>query len=167
MRKVKEFARALTLLATTLLIAPSTTYADPGTTTPSTAEDPDYNAAVKAIRAKDYPTAIGLLKRVVARDGKNADAYNWLGYATRLKGDANGAIPLYQQALAIDPKHRGAHEYIGEAYLMLDDVPKAKQHLATLSSLCFLPCAEYSDLKKAVDAYEKSGGKVKPTASSQ
>jgi hypothetical protein len=26
-----------------------------------------------------------------------------------------------------------------------------------------LPCSEYRDLKKAVEAYEKSGGKVKPT----
>ena len=50
------------------------------------------------------------------------------------------------------------------AYLLLDDPAKAKQHLTTLNSLCFLPCAEYSDLKKAVEAYEKSGGKVKPTA---
>ena len=47
---------------------------------------------------------------------------------------------------------------------MLGDLAKAKQHLATLNSLCFLPCSEYSDLKKAVEAYEKSDGKVKPTA---
>jgi hypothetical protein len=40
----------------------------------------------------------------------------------------------------------------------------AKQHLAKLDSLCLLPCSEYKDLKKAVEAYEKSGGKVKPTA---
>ena len=71
---------------------------------------------------------------------------------------------LHDAALAIDPKHRGAHEYIGEAYLTLDDLAKAKTHLARLDSFCFLPCSEYSDLKKSVEAYEKSGGKVKPTA---
>jgi len=66
--------------------------------------------------------------------------------------------------LAIDPKHRGAHEYIGEAYLTLDNLAKAKEHLATINSLCFFPCSEYRDLKKAVEAYEKSGGKIKPLA---
>jgi tetratricopeptide (TPR) repeat protein len=126
-------------------------------------EDPDYEAAVKEIKAARFAAAIPLLERVVARDGNNADAYNWLGYATRRNGDPARAVPLYEKALAIDPKHRGAHEYLGEAYLLLDDLPKARVHLARLDSLCFLPCSEYRDLKKAVEAYEKSGGKIKPT----
>jgi tetratricopeptide (TPR) repeat protein len=100
-----------------------------------------------------------LLGKVVERDGKSADAYNWLAYATRKNGDPAASIPIYEKALAIDPKHRGAHEYIGEAYLMLGDVAKAKRHLAALDSLCWLPCEEYRDLKKAVQGYEKQGKK--------
>lgn len=132
-------------------------------TLPSTPEDPEYTAAVRAIKAGDFPGAIGLLEGVVARDRTNADAYNWLAYAIRRNGDPAKAIPLYRQALALDPKHKGAHEYIGEAYLTLDDLARAKEHLARLDSLCFFPCSQYRDLKKAVEAYEKSGGKVKPT----
>jgi hypothetical protein len=41
---------------------------------------------------------------------------------------------------------------------------RIQEHLARLSSLCFFPCEEYSDLKRAVEAYEKSGGSVKPAA---
>jgi tetratricopeptide (TPR) repeat protein len=78
-------------------------------------------------------------------------------YATRRNGDPAASLPLYEKALAIDPKHRGAHEYIGEAYLMLGNVAKAKEHLARLDSLCFMPCSEYRDLKKAVERYEKTG----------
>ena len=129
-------------------------------------EDPDYTAAVRAIKADKYGEAIPLLQRVVGRDAKNADAFNWLAYATRKTGEPAASLPLYQKALAIDPKHKGAHEYIGEAYLMLDNLPKAKEHLSTLNSLCVLSCGEYRDLKRAVEAYEKSGGKSKPTASS-
>src|SRR5262245_56828704 len=117
-----------------------------------------------AIKRGDYPAASRLLEGVVAKNDRNADAYNLLAYSIRKSGDAAKAIPLYEKALAIDPKHRGAHEYIGEAYLMLGDLGKAKQHLATLDKLCFLPCEEYSDLKKAVQAYESSGGKIKPTS---
>ena len=56
------------------------------------------------------------------------------------------------------------HEYIGEAFLVLGNLPKAKEHLAVLNKLCFLPCEEYSDLKKAVQSYESSGGRIKPAS---
>lgn len=128
------------------------------------AEDPAYTSAVKAIKAENFTQAIPLLEAVVARDTANADAYNWLAYAVRRSGDPARAIPLYEKALAINPKHRGAHEYIGEAYLVLGDVAQAKEHLARLNSLCFLPCSEYRDLKRAIEAYEKTGGKSKPAA---
>jgi tetratricopeptide (TPR) repeat protein len=134
---------------------------------PAKPDDPQYTAAVKAIKAREYAKAVPLLEGVISRDAKNADAYNWLAYATRQNGNVSGAIPIYEKALAIDPKHKGAHEYIGEAYLMLDNLPKAKEHLRTLDTLCFFSCSEYRDLKKAVEAYEKSGGKSKPTAASQ
>jgi TolA-binding protein len=65
---------------------------------PAKVEDAEYAAAVKAIRAEDYPSAIRLFQRVVARDSQNADAYNWLAYATRKNGDAAAAIPIYEKA---------------------------------------------------------------------
>jgi len=45
-----------------------------------------------------------------------------------------------------------------------NDLANAKQHLAQLDSLCFFPCSEYSDLKKAIQEYEKNGGSGKPAA---
>jgi tetratricopeptide (TPR) repeat protein len=127
--------------------------------------DPAYTKAVQAIKAKQFSDAIPLLEGVVAREADNADAYNWLAYATRKNGDPERSIPIYLKALTIDPRHRGAHEYIGEAYLSLGDLAKAKQHLARLDKICFFGCEAYRDLKKAVEAYEKSGGKVTPAAS--
>ncbi|HEX2439500.1 MAG TPA: tetratricopeptide repeat protein [Methylomirabilota bacterium] len=120
-------------------------------------EDPDYAAGVRAIKANRFAEAIPMLQRVVERDSQNADAYNWLAYATRRNGDAAAALPLYEKALAINPKHRGAHEYMGEAYLVLGNLAKAKEHLARLDSLCMLGCSEYRDLKRAVEQYEKTG----------
>ena len=135
--------------------------ADPSRSSPTTSAppakpvDPDYAAAVQAIQASQFQTAIPLHDLLEQRDSSNADAYNWLGYATRKNGDPAASIPIYQKALVIDPKHRGAHEYIGEAYLMVGDLAKAKEHLARLDKLCFFPCEEYRDLKKAVQEYEK------------
>jgi tetratricopeptide (TPR) repeat protein len=132
---------------------------------PAKPADPDYTAGVKAIEAGRYGAAIPFLERSIARDGTNPDSYNWLAYATRRNGDPAKSIPIYEKALSLDPRHRGAHEYIGEAYLALDNLPKAKEHLARLDKLCFFPCSAYRDLKKAVEAYETSGGRIKPAAS--
>ena len=81
-----------------------------------------------------------------------------MGYSTRKMGDANGSLQYYNQALAIDPKHLGAHEYVGEAYLQLGRLPEAEQHLARLDSLCTFGCTEYRMLKAAIADY-KAGKK--------
>ena len=63
----------------------------------------------------------------------------------------------YNEALKLDPMNRHAHEYIGEAYLLTDNLPKAEHHLAELQRICSpIPCEEYKELKRAVDAYRKA-----------
>ena len=120
--------------------------------------DSNYTRAKAMIEAKDYRGALPLLQQVVAKDAKNADAYNLMGFATRKSGDPNGSLQYYQQALALDSRHLGAHEYIGEAYLMLDRPKEADQHLARLDSLCIFGCSEYKMLKAAIADY-KAGKK--------
>src|SRR5262245_26854203 len=161
--------RLIALIALVIAAAlPAPAWGDSGGTRPARVTpkhaDPQYTAGVRAIEAQKYAEAIRLLQGVVTRDQANADAYNWLAYATRQNGDPAKAIGIYQQALALDPKHRGAHKYIGEAYLDLNDLASAKQHLATLDKLCFFPCSEYSDLKKAIQEYEKKAGSGTPAA---
>ena len=126
--------------------------------TPAKPIDPNYGRAKAMIEARDYKGALPLLQQVVEKDAKNADAYNLMGFATRKSGDPNGSPQFYNQALTIDPKHIGAHEYLGEAYLMLDRPKEAEQHLARLDSLCVFGCVEYRTLKAAVASY-KAGKK--------
>jgi len=118
------------------------------------ATDPDFTAGRAAIDKKDWPAAVALFTKVVAKTESNADAHNWLGYARRQMGDLPAALKSYARALEIDPRHRGAHEYVGEAYLLLGDLPKAEQHLARLNSLCWFGCEEYTDLKAKIDAFK-------------
>jgi len=128
-------------------------------------QTPEYTAGVQAIESKNFARALDLLQVAVQRTPDDADAWNYLAYATRKNGDPAKSIPLYEKALALDPRHLGAHEYIGEAYLALDNLPKAKEHLKRLDRLCLLSCEEYRDLKKAVQAYENAHPQVKPAAS--
>ena len=125
---------------------------------PPTPVDPAFGQAKAMIEARNYAGAMPLLQQVVAKDPRNADAYNLMGYATRKSGDPNGSLQYYTTALQIDPKHIGAHEYVGEAYLMLGRLPEAEQHLARLDSLCLFGCTEYRMLKTAIANY-KAGRK--------
>ena len=126
--------------------------------TPSKPLDPNFMQAKAMIEARNFAGAMPLLQQVVAKDPRNADAYNLMGYATRKSGDPNGSLVYYNQALGIDPKHLGAHEYMGEAYLQLDRLPEAEQQLAKLDSLCVFGCTEYRMLKTAIASY-KAGRK--------
>ena len=125
------------------------TLAHPGT-------DPQVAAAVAAIQAGRYAEGAAQLESWLGRsedNARDADAQNWAGYAYRKSGDLDAAFLHYDKALAIDPKHRGAHEYLGEAYLMAGNLARAEEHLAILDKLCWLPCAEYTQLKTAVASY--------------
>jgi Flp pilus assembly protein TadD len=121
---------------------------------PVAASDPDYAAGKKAIEARDWNAAIGFFSSAQRRSPDNADIQNYLGYAHRNAGKLDVALRHYQRALKLDPRHRGAHEYIGEAYLMMKDLPSAEEHLAALDRICLLPCSEYSDLKAKIAAYK-------------
>ena len=116
----------------------------------STPADPNYAAGKKAVDAKDWAKAIEAFKRAQT----SADAYNYLGYAYRNLGNFELAFQNYNRALELDPRHRGAHEYIGEAYLLTNNLAKAQEHLAALDKLCFFPCHEYTELKEKVAEYK-------------
>ena len=126
----------------------------------STAVQP-INQARAAIARQDWAGAQAILRQAVAREPGNADLHNLYAYSMR-KGP-NPAMDLvfrhYNEALRIDPQHLGAHEYIGEAYLMLGNVPKAREHLAQLEKLCGSDCREYKILKMAVSALEQQHAK--------
>lgn len=120
------------------------------------AVDERMEAARTAIQARDWRTAIAELQAVVETEPGNADAHNLLGFSHRKQArpDLAKAFTHYRLALQIDPRHKGAHEYIGEAYLMNHQPAEARKHLAELARLCGnQTCEEYVDLAQAIEAY--------------
>ena len=123
---------------------------------PTAPRDPVLERVSAATARQDWAGAQSILREAIARDSRNADYHNMYAYTIR-KGatpDMNLVFKHYNEALALDPKHRGAHQYLGEAYLMVGNVAKAKEHLGVLDQLCFFPCDEFSDLKRAIGEYE-------------
>ncbi len=100
----------------------------------------------------EFDRALDALTDFVGHETENADAWNLLGYSQRKTGLLDASLVSYKKALRLDKKHLGAHEYIGELYLILNKVKKAKKHLARLKRYCGR-CDEYLDLEEAIDEY--------------
>ena len=126
--------------------------AETETTPIANAKADDYAAGQKALSNKNWALAASSFKKVVAENPKNADAYNLLGFSSRWLGKYDEAFAAYDKALALDPKHKGALEYSGIAYLKINQKPKAEAQLAKLRTIC-ASCEETTDLAKAIAAY--------------
>ena len=114
----------------------------------------DFQRGRAAVEARDWTNAIKWLAAADKRTPGNADIHNLLGFAYRNSGQIEPALKHYQRALEINPRHRGAHEYIGEAYLMSGNPAKAEEHLAALKRICPIRCEERDDLGKKIAAYK-------------
>jgi Flp pilus assembly protein TadD len=122
----------------------------------SATDDPGFQEGKAAIEMQNWAKAIEILEKTAEAFPDSADTQNFLGYAYRKSGDLDTALRHYQRALEINPAHKPAHEYLGEAYLMKDDLAGAQQQLAELAKICTpIPCEEYRELKRAVDEFKK------------
>jgi tetratricopeptide (TPR) repeat protein len=118
--------------------------------------DPDFAAGKQALAANDWNGAIKALGSAALRDTRNADIQNYLGYAYRRLRQLEPAFRHYRLALMLNPRHRSAHEHLGEAHLVVGNLPQAEEHLAALERVCLIPCEEYDGLKRAITEYRKS-----------
>ena len=118
-----------------------------------------YELAEKHIDNKSYDKSLKLLKKLTKREDlgtKRADIYNLLGFSYRKleNPDLDKSFSAYMMAIEIDPSHLGAHEYLGELYLMRDQKDKAVIILKKLDQLAGSNTEEYKELKIAIDEYQ-------------
>ena len=142
---------ARVLLAIGLLVVATGSFAEAYEENPTAVErDVDYAAGKKAVADKRWAEAAARFKVAARRDPDNADLQNYLGYSYRNLKQFDLAFAHYKRSIELNPRHRGAHEYIGETYLMVGDLPNAEKHLKALREICLLPCDEIADLEKAI-----------------
>jgi tetratricopeptide (TPR) repeat protein len=110
-----------------------------------------YLAAGEFVLEARYAEALPLLFRVKDRD--TPQVLNLIGYSTRKLGDVDKGIDYYHQALAADPAYTKARQYLGEAYLLKNDVGKAKEQLDEIADRCGGPCEDYEFLVSAIAAH--------------
>ena len=139
--------RALALCAILLVAAPAGAN---GSEESPPSQNLDYQAGLEAIQVSDWDRAIAKLNVALVAEPTNADLENWLGYAYRNKARYDEAVSHYRAALELNPKHRGAHEYLGETYLLTGNKAKAREQLAALERICGKGCDEYRSLQNAI-----------------
>ena len=127
----------------------------------SSRSDPMMDRYHAAVEQKDWKTAASTMQAAISKDPNNPDYHSLYAYSLRKGGtpDMDLVFKHYNEALRLDPKHRGAHEYLGEAYLMVGNVAKAKEELGALDKLCFFGCSEYNELKSSIAAHEAKTAK--------
>ncbi len=113
-----------------------------------------FDRGQKDFENGEWKDAVKNLKKAVAEDSSNAEAYNLMGYSYRRMGEVDSAFDAYAKALDINPKHRGAHEYLGQTYLLVGDADKARGQLSILTNLCGKQCKETVKLRKAIKRHE-------------
>jgi len=118
--------------------------------------DPDFAAGKKAMAAGDWIGAVTVLKSAALRDPRNGDIQNYNGYSYRRLRELEPAFVHFRQALTLDPRHRAAHQHMGEAYLTIGNPAAAEEHLAALERICLIPCDEYDDLQRVIAKYKSS-----------
>lgn len=148
--------------AALLAVSPTVSYAAGSSDEPQVSEPSvrdNYRSAVNAVEAKNFRKAIGLLNKVIDEKPRHADALNYLGYSHRKLGDYARGVSYYQKALSLEADHKGANEYLGQAYVELGNLVGAEKQLATLEGICGTRCDEYKSLKSAIDAAKARNAK--------
>lgn len=145
-----DLQRAHDQLAQALTQTQTPTAADPassGWNFPSVEEGrAAYTQAVGFINQERFPDAWEALQRAHTAVGPHPDVLNYMGFVSRKLGRFDQAFAYYGQALALDPNHLGANEYLGELYIQLGQMDRARAQLARLDELCAYSCAERDEL---------------------
>jgi tetratricopeptide (TPR) repeat protein len=141
---------------TQALDAPAAPAADPATTGwnfPSVEEGRlAYAEAVGLINQERYVDAFAALERTQAAVGPHADVLNYMGFASRKLGRLDAALGYYREALRLDPNHLGATEYLGELYIQMGELNRARTQLARLDQLCAYGCAQREELARWIES---------------
>ena len=150
-----------------LILLLTNSYAAGSSSTSSTKVKSNYDKAVIIIKSAKkyekkgkskkanikYKKALNLLIKSNEKKPNQADTLNYLGFTTRKLGDYAGGEKYYLQGLAIEPRHNGINEYLGELYVATNRINLAKERLKMLESC---NCKEYNQLKEIIAGTKKS-----------
>ncbi len=115
---------------------------------------PDLKKMKTMIEGESPGDALAPLHDFLVNEPKDADILNLLGYAYRKLQRYDQSRIYYDRALAVEPAHLGALEYLGELELETSNPDAAKALLIRLQAACPDGCHELDDL---IEAFAQHG----------
>lgn len=114
------------------------------------AKPSSYSKMLKLIKNEQYQEAIQGLENILKKKKytKDPDILNHYAFALRKTKNFIKAEEYYKKALAIEPDHRGALEYIGELYVDTNRLELANLSLQKLEKC---RCEEFAELKSYIN----------------
>lgn len=121
-----------------------------------------------------YDDAIRQYKKCVFLNKNSDDAWDWLGYAYKGRGDVKKAIETYKDAIKINPDNKKAHFSLGMIYATNKNFNEAAGHFKYIAAMgkeneitldlisyhrsscemlitCFERLGDAAELKRAID----------------
>jgi len=137
----------IVILLLALLVAPAFAAFDP------VVPRPDLEKMKAMIEGESPTDALAPLHDFLVNEPRDADILNLLGYAYRKLQRYEQARIYYDRALAVEPAHMGALEYMGELELETGNPDAAKSLLVRLQAACPDGCHELDDLLEAFQVH--------------
>jgi len=110
-----------------------------------------YAQAWADAQSGEHQAALDILWRI--KNQKQPKVLNYIGFNLRKLGRIEEGIGYYKKALALDSGYVKARQYLGEGYLQLKDLTKARNELKEIKARCGVACDEYHQLAKAISDY--------------
>ena len=101
---------------------------------------------------KRWQKALDRGLRATELDPKYHEAWNLVGYTSRMLGKFDASVDAYLKSIALKPDYAAAREYLGESYVELGKLAEAKEQLAWLDKLNAAEDAK--TLRAAIEAKE-------------
>ncbi len=115
-----------------------------------------YDYGYRLASHGQYAKAIVVLNSVA--DMNDPRVLTYIGYSHRKMGRFSTGVTYYRRAIAIDPDYVRAREYLGEGYVAMGDLRRAKLELGEIEKRCGANCPEYRELLAAIDGRAKKKG---------
>ena len=111
-------------------------------------QDQVYSLGYWQAKTGDYSAALATLQS--APDQSDPRVQTMIGFTLRKQGRVDEAFGYYLKALATRPDATTTRQYLGEAYLQVGDVVRARQQLAEIARRCGTACEDYTALAEEI-----------------
>jgi len=122
----------------------------------SRGDDQIYSLGYWQAKSGAYAAALATLRS--ARDPNDPRFQTMIGFSLRKLGRLDEAMRTYWAVLAKHPERTTTRQYLGEAFLDLGRLDKAKEQLAEIARRCGGACEDYQLLAEEIAKFERRSG---------